>query len=129
MTTTEMKREIAQIPGAVAQLLAAELADLAAAADARCAADPHLMATVARDPSRNGILETARRLADQGAKNILSDQTTGIGSRLSIVRTAHPLTDPIAHVVAFYGFAEALAHARDLDPDHPPNLAKVTPTQ
>jgi len=82
-----------------------------------------------RDASRNGMLETARRLADQGARVFLADETTGLGSRLDIVRTAHPLTDPIAHIVAFYGFAEALARARGLDPDHPPYLTKVTPTQ
>ena len=36
--------------------------------------------------------------------------------------------DPLALIVSFYGFVEAFARHRGLDPDTPPNLRKVTET-
>jgi glutamine---fructose-6-phosphate transaminase (isomerizing) len=42
---------------------------------------------------------------------------------------AHPAAQPMLLVLSFYRVAEALARARGLDPDRPPNLAKVTVTR
>ena len=42
--------------------------------------------------------------------------------------TGHPLTDPLPLIVSFYGFVEAFARHRGLDPDTPRNLRKVTET-
>ncbi|TGT19428.1 aminotransferase, partial [Mesorhizobium sp. M3A.F.Ca.ET.174.01.1.1] len=44
------------------------------------------------------------------------------------VATGHPLTDPLPLIVSFYGFVEAFARHRGLDPDTPRNLRKVTET-
>ncbi|RVD24639.1 aminotransferase, partial [Mesorhizobium sp. M4A.F.Ca.ET.020.02.1.1] len=44
------------------------------------------------------------------------------------VATGHPLTDPLTLIVSFYGFVEAFARHRGLDPDTPRNLRKVTET-
>jgi glutamine---fructose-6-phosphate transaminase (isomerizing) len=42
---------------------------------------------------------------------------------------AHPATQPMLLALSFYRMAEALARARGLDPDRPPNLAKITVTR
>lgn len=42
--------------------------------------------------------------------------------------SAHPVIEPILQIQAFYQAGEALARARGFDPDHPPNLRKVTET-
>ena len=42
--------------------------------------------------------------------------------------SAHPAIEPILQVQAFYRAVEALARARDFDPDRPPHLRKVTET-
>ncbi len=41
----------------------------------------------------------------------------------------HPFAQPICLMQSFYPIAEALARARDRDPDHPPHLKKVTRTR
>ena len=48
--------------------------------------------------------------------------------RLPFAATGHPLTDPLALIVSFYGFVEAFARHRGLNPDQPHNLRKVTET-
>lgn len=53
---------------------------------------------------------------------------TGCGIHLPLPPPLHPLLDPIAAVLAFYPFAEALARMRGLDPDRPRGLRKVTET-
>ena len=40
----------------------------------------------------------------------------------------HPLVAPLVLIVTFYGFIEALARRRGLNPDTPPHLRKVTET-
>ena len=47
---------------------------------------------------------------------------------LEHVATGHPLTDPLMLIASFYGFVEAFARHRGLNPDTPPNLRKVTET-
>jgi len=41
---------------------------------------------------------------------------------------AHPVIEPMLIAQTFYRMANALSLARGLDPDHPPNLSKVTET-
>lgn len=50
------------------------------------------------------------------------------GRRLPAQATGHPMTDPIAMILCFYRFIEALTRARGHDPDRPPHLKKVTET-
>jgi glucosamine--fructose-6-phosphate aminotransferase (isomerizing) len=40
----------------------------------------------------------------------------------------HPMLAPLPMLHAFYTIAEATARRRGRDPDHPPNLQKVTVT-
>jgi glucosamine--fructose-6-phosphate aminotransferase (isomerizing) len=41
---------------------------------------------------------------------------------------SHPATAPVLIVQSFYRLANAVAIARGMDPDRPPNLQKVTRT-
>lgn len=75
------------------------------------------------------VVETAERLAAQGADVFLTGPTPPAGvTGLPTVPGGHPLTAPLVAVVSFYAFAEALARRRGLNPDTPPNLRKVTAT-
>lgn len=51
------------------------------------------------------------------------------GSTLNTPPSNHPLTDPLASVLAGYLFAGHLALSRGLNPDTPPLLSKVTRTR
>lgn len=79
------------------------------------------------DASRRGIAELARNFIARKAKVLLA----GIEVPGAIVLpclTAHPAIEPLLHIQAFYRLADALAAARNLDPDAPPHLNKVTET-
>ena len=87
-----------------------------------------VLALCVADKARASILETCSRLARQGGTVFVTDPEPGAGTALPVARTGHPLTDPIALVVSFYGFIEALARRRGFNPDEPPHLRKVTAT-
>jgi glucosamine--fructose-6-phosphate aminotransferase (isomerizing) len=87
-----------------------------------------VLALCVADKARASILETCDRLARQGGTVFVTDPEPGAGTALPVARTGHPLTDPIALVVSFYGFIEALARRRGFNPDEPPHLRKVTAT-
>ncbi len=88
-----------------------------------------LLALCARDRAEPFVAEAADRLAEKGAAVFATTTTVTDAQTLPFVETGHPLTDPLALITSFYGFAEALARARGLDPDQPPHLRKVTQTQ
>lgn len=87
-----------------------------------------VLALCVEDKARASILETCARLAGQGGAVFVTDPNPGAGTALPVARTGHPLTDPVALVVSFYGFIEALARHRGFNPDTPPHLRKVTAT-
>lgn len=81
------------------------------------------------DAALGGVIETAERLAAQGAAVHLTAAGAGPGvTVLPSVPDLHPLVAPLVPVVSFYAFVEALARRRGLDPDNPPHLTKVTET-
>ncbi|WP_246473010.1 SIS domain-containing protein [Pelagibacterium limicola] len=89
-----------------------------------------VLALCSADKARASILETCARLAGQGGAVFVTDpdpEPDG-GTPLPSARTGHPLTDPIAEVVSFYSFIEALARHRGFNPDTPPHLRKETST-
>ena len=87
-----------------------------------------VLALCADDKARASVRETCAKLAAQGGAVFITDPEPGAGTCLPVARTGHPLTDPIALVVSFYGFIEALARHRGYNPDEPPHLRKVTST-
>ncbi len=74
------------------------------------------------------LLATAERLAGQGADVFVTGGKAAGATTLPFVSGLHPLVAPLALIVGFYGFIEALARRRGYDPDTPPHLRKVTET-
>ena len=74
------------------------------------------------------LVATAERLASQGADVFLTGSAAKAATTLPSVSGLHPLVAPLALIVGFYGFIEALARRRGYDPDTPPHLRKVTET-
>ena len=87
-----------------------------------------VLGLAARDAAEPSVADMAHKLAGQGALAFLTSDRAGPASRLPFAPTGHPLTDPLALVVSFYSFVEALARHRGLNPDEPRLLKKVTET-
>lgn len=87
-----------------------------------------VLALAVEDAAQAGVVQTAERLAAQGADVFV----TGVEAKgcvtLPSVGGLHPLVAPLVLAVGFYGFVEALARRRGFDPDTPPHLRKVTET-
>jgi glucosamine--fructose-6-phosphate aminotransferase (isomerizing) len=87
-----------------------------------------VLALAARDRSEASMAETAQALAGKEASVFVTSDKTKKAARLPFAATGHPLTDPLSLIVSFYGFVEAFARSRGLNPDEPRNLRKVTET-
>ena len=82
-----------------------------------------------RDEALASLDELARGLVARGVRVITAGPVEGEGLlRLPTADGLHPFAQAIALVQSFYPLADALARARGRDPDHPPNLLKVTET-
>lgn len=88
-----------------------------------------VLALAARDASQASIVEACDGLTGKGASVFITSDAAGKANKLPFVATGHPLTDPLALIVSFYGFVEAFARHQSLDPDAPRNLNKVTETR
>ena len=88
-----------------------------------------VLALAARDAAEASVAEAADRLADKGAAVfVTSAQAAKSARRLPFVATGHPLTDPLALIVSFYGFVEAFARIAGSIRTSRRNLRKVTET-
>lgn len=87
-----------------------------------------VLGLAARDAAEASVADMTHKLAGQGARAFLTSDRPGAAARLPFAATGHPLTDPLSLIVSFYGFVEALARHRGLNPDEPPMLKKVTET-
>ena len=87
-----------------------------------------VLALAARDAAEPSVADMAHKLAGQGALAFLTSDRPGAAHRLPFAATGHPITDPLSLIVSFYGFVEALARHRGLNPDAPRLLKKVTET-
>ncbi len=87
-----------------------------------------VLALAARDASEPSMADVVGQLAEKRAAVFMTSEKAGKATRLPYVATGHPLTDPLALIVSFYGFVEAFARHRGLNPDEPRNLRKVTET-
>ena len=79
------------------------------------------------DETRLSIRETVNALVAQGADVMLAGFEDPQAVNLPFVPAQHVL-QPILFLQSFYRMVEALSRARNLDPDHPPHLNKVTET-
>ncbi|SMQ62581.1 glutamine--fructose-6-phosphate transaminase [Devosia lucknowensis] len=87
-----------------------------------------VLGLAARDAAEASVADMAHKLAGQGALAFVTSDRPGAAQRLPFAATGHPITDPLALIVSFYGFVEALSRHRGLNPDVPPALKKVTET-
>lgn len=74
------------------------------------------------------VVETAERMAAQGADVFLTGAEAKGATRLPSVAGLHPLVAPLVLIASYYAFVEELARRRGFDPDTPPHLRKVTET-
>lgn len=82
-----------------------------------------------RDEALASLGELVSGLTARGVPVIAAGPVEGGGLlRLPAAGGLHPFAQAIALVQSFYPLADALARARGRDPDHPPNLLKVTQT-
>ncbi|MBX3581816.1 MAG: SIS domain-containing protein [Rhizobiaceae bacterium] len=87
-----------------------------------------VVALAARDASEPSMIEAADLLAGKGASVFITSDRAGRAAALPFAATGHPLTDPLALIASYYGFVEAFARHRGLNPDQPTHLRKVTET-
>ncbi len=87
-----------------------------------------VLALAVDDAAQAGVVQTAERLAAQGADVFITGTSAKGATTLPTVPDLHPLTAPLVLAVSFYAFVEALARRRGFDPDTPPHLRKVTET-
>lgn len=87
-----------------------------------------VLALAVDDAAQAGVIQTAERLAAQGADVFITGATATGATTLPTLPDLHPLTAPLVLAVSFYAFVEALARRRGYDPDTPPHLRKVTET-
>jgi glucosamine--fructose-6-phosphate aminotransferase (isomerizing) len=82
------------------------------------------------DESLPAVVEGADRVRQAGATLVASgpaaDEIPGAAYRLSVPAPPLPILSPLLSVVPGQLFANALAAAKGLDPDHPEHLSKVT---
>ena len=79
-------------------------------------------------PTQADALAVAADLAELGARVLIAAPPDVAGAALPLPAAPHPALAPIVAIQAFYPFVARLAVARGRDPDHPPNLNKVTRT-
>jgi glucosamine--fructose-6-phosphate aminotransferase (isomerizing) len=81
------------------------------------------------DESRAGVAALAGELAAQSADVLLAGAHAARATLLPTQAAAHPVIEPLLFAQSFYRVVNALALARGLDPDRPPQLRKVTETR
>ncbi|NRB02893.1 MAG: SIS domain-containing protein [Rhodobacteraceae bacterium] len=82
----------------------------------------------AGDAAETSVAEVADTLANKGAKAFATSGKVTQATPLPHIRTDHWLTDSIAAIVPFYSMVETVARRRDINPDVPRHLKKVTET-
>ncbi len=91
-----------------------------------------VLAFTPRDAAAAGFSERLVHLAEKGARIIATDAPDcgrHAGVNLPLGNSGDPAIDAIAMIQSFYPLAEQLARRRELDPDNPPHLAKITRTR
>lgn len=83
-----------------------------------------------RDAALAGLAELGSELVQRGVP-VISAGPAAIDGALTLPAASglDPFAQPIALVQSFYPLVEALARARNRDPDRPPHLKKVTETR
>lgn len=87
-----------------------------------------VLALAAVDQAEASLVRVAEEMAEKGAEVFVTSDKAAKATPLPTARTAHPLTDPVSLIVSFYAMVEVVAVAREINPDTPRHLRKVTET-
>jgi glucosamine--fructose-6-phosphate aminotransferase (isomerizing) len=87
-----------------------------------------VLAFCAADEAEEVLASVADNVAQKGGRVFATTPKVSVASSLPTIRTGHPLTDPIALIASFYAMVEQVAAARNINPDAPRHLNKVTKT-
>jgi len=87
-----------------------------------------LLIFATRGPTQAGLVALADEMRGRGAQVLLAAPRDVASRDLTLPTAAIPDLDPIAAVQAFYVMAAYLAATRNMDPDRPRHLSKVTRT-
>lgn len=87
-----------------------------------------ILAFAQDDETLPAYAATLDKLARFGARVFVAGLTPPQGGRALPEIAAPPALQPILQIASFYKAANLLAARRGLDPDRPPNLAKITET-
>ncbi|PHV12255.1 iron dicitrate transport regulator FecR [Chitinimonas sp. BJB300] len=81
-----------------------------------------------RGPAQGGQIKLAEEMRNRGARVLLAAPADITSRDLLLPPAPVAELDPITAIAAFYPMVEALSRARELDPDQPRHLNKVTLT-
>lgn len=87
-----------------------------------------IIALAAKDMAEDALASVADEIATKGASVFATSEKVKQAVPISVVRTDHPLTDPITLIASFYSMVERVAASRGINPDAPRHLKKVTET-
>lgn len=87
-----------------------------------------VIALAAQDEAEDLLVQVADEIAEKGAAVFVTSPKAKLARPLPVIRTGHPLTDPISLIASFYAMVESVAKSRGIDPDAPRHLHKVTET-
>lgn len=87
-----------------------------------------VIALTAKDEAEDALVQVADEIAAKGASVFVTSSKAKSAQALPVIRTGHPLTDPISLIASFYAMVETVAVARGINPDAPRHLNKVTET-
>lgn len=87
-----------------------------------------VIALAAQDQAEDALASVADGIAAKGAATFATSSKVQQAHVLPATRTGHALTDPIALIASFYAMVERTAASRDINPDAPRHLKKVTET-
>ncbi len=81
------------------------------------------------DQTRPGTEQLIRFMAKNGGRVYVAGTDIAEGCYLPVIRDVHPISAPITMIQSFYPFANAISVAREMNPDRPRHLSKVTETR
>lgn len=80
------------------------------------------------DDAESALSRVADEVAGKGACVFATSKLVKQAAPLPVVRSGHPLTDPVCLISSFYAMVEKIAVSRGINPDAPRHLRKVTKT-
>jgi glucosamine--fructose-6-phosphate aminotransferase (isomerizing) len=87
-----------------------------------------ILAFTAADSAEVALSHVVDEMALKGARAFATSSHLKTAGQLPVVRTDHPITDPITLIASFYAMVERVAVSRGINPDAPRHLKKVTET-